>query len=906
MHLARGARVGSYEVVALIGSGGMGEVYRAVDSRLGRSVALKILPDAFSADPDRLARFKREAQVLASLSHSNIGGIYELETEGEVHALVLELVEGPTLADRIAQGALPVDEALGIARQLADALEAAHESGIVHRDLKPANIKLRNDGVVKVLDFGLAKATDPVLSPATSRSSTVTSPAMTQTGVILGTAAYMSPEQALGKQVDRRADIWAFGCVLYEMLTGTKAFRGEVVTETLAAVIRAEPDWTLLPSSTPRQLEALVRRCLRKSVRERLQAIADARIEIDEIRAGEVEPQIATMPAQGPRWKRRLTASLAAVAIALVAGAVAWNLKPAATAQRLVSRQTITLPDGQQLAESQKPTLALAPDDRHLAYVAVRKGEPERLRYLWSFEQGSARLVPGSAGADTPFFSADGQWLGFYNGQNRLMKVPVRGGVAELLLDVVNPFGASWIGERRVAVASLGSVIQEPSDDGRSVKTLTRFDTGETMHQWPSFLPGNRALLFNVMSSSTPGIGVQRFGDDRHRRLIDGADKLMPHYSSSGHVVYAQNGNLMAVPFDLDQLTIPRGAVPTPVLSGVQQIASTPLFSVSSSGSLAYVPGTFQATRWSSLVRIGRDGTELKTFDAPPRYYYQPRVSPDGRRIALDVTEAGEFQVWVYDLVRGQLSPFTYSEDRDNRHALWTLDSKQLLIQSGKEGTRQIFSRPLDGGRLERLTRLASPSSDVDTYTIPSSLCRDGRLLFVRLVPSPELWLLNTVSSSGHVADPVRLDLPMSADGAPQFSPDCRWVAYVLDESGRREVYLRSFPDLNNKRKVSTGGGTEPVWNPDATKQELFYRNGQDMMAVHIDEQGSAVGKIEKLFTGPYATANGGFVRANYDVFPDGSFLMLKPAPQHGPLTQINVVLGWSEEVKRAAPLQAR
>ena len=463
MFLETGARIGVYQVVALIGTGGMGHVYRAIDTRLGRSVALKILPDAFAADSDRLARFKREAQVLASLNHSNIGGIYGLEDEGAVHALVLELIEGPTLADRIALGAIPVDEALAIARQIAEALEAAHELGVVHRDLKPSNIKVRPDGVVKVLDFGLAKAAEPggVLSTTTSHSPTITTPAMTQTGMILGTAAYMSPEQALGKQVDRRADIWAFGCVLYEMLTGTMAFRGEVVTETLAAVIRAEPDWRLLPPATPRRVEALVRRCLKKGERQRLQAIGDARIELDEILSGEAEPQTTKAPAQGPRWKTWVAGSLAGIAVAVTTWLVTSNLKPEPTPRREVTRQTVTLPTGQQLAELRNPILALAPDDRYLAYVATETGKPERQIYLWSFEQGSARSVPGSAGANTPFFSDDAQWLGFYNGENRLMKVPVKGGVAEPLMDVVNPFGVSWIGERRLAVASLGSVSRD-------------------------------------------------------------------------------------------------------------------------------------------------------------------------------------------------------------------------------------------------------------------------------------------------------------------------------------------------------------------------------------------------------------------------------------------------------------
>ena len=418
------------------------------------------------------------------------------------------------------------------------------------------------------------------------------------------------------------------------MLTGTKPFRGEVVTETLAAVIRGEPDWQLLPTATPRRVETLVRRCLKKSERQRLQAIGDARIELDEMLSGEAEPEIARPAAQGPRWKTWVAVSLAGIAIAVTVALVTWNLKPTSAPRRDVSRQTITLPPGQQLAELLKPILALAPDDRHLAYVATQKGEAGRQIYLWSFEQGTARPVPGSAGSDTPFFSEDGQWLGFYNGQNTLMTVPVSGGVPESLVDVVNPYGVSWIGGRRVAVASLGSVIRGLSDDGRTVQSLTQFQTGETLHGWPTFLPGNEALLFNVFSNATT-IAVQRFGDEGHRTVITGGAKQMPRYSPSGHLIYAQTGNLMAVPFDLEQLNVSEGAVPTTVLSGLQHTSGNPLFTVSASGSLAYVPGAFREDDAFTLVRVSRNGTELKTFDAPARYYHQPRVSHDGRRVGV-------------------------------------------------------------------------------------------------------------------------------------------------------------------------------------------------------------------------------------------------------------------------------
>jgi len=885
----------------------MGEVWRATDTKLGRDVAIKALPGALAHDAERLARFEREARVLASLNHSNIAAIYGLEEDHGTRFLILELVEGPSLADTLERGALVIDEALKLAVQIAEALEAAHEQGIIHRDLKPSNIKLRPDGVVKVLDFGLAKAMDSVghTSPDATRSPTITSPAITQTGMILGTAAYMAPEQALGKSVDRRADIWAFGCVLYEMLTGKIAFRGEVVADTLAAVIRAEPDWQLLPPATPPRVEALLRRCLKKDVRQRLQAVGDARIVLEEVLSGEGASEIS--PPRTTARKMWLIGSLVGLSIAIATGLATWNLKPASpTPPRSVSRQTITLPPGQRLAEmtNGKPILALAPDEKHLAYVAVQEGQEARQIYLWSFEEGTARAVANTAGADTPFFSADGQWLGFYNGQNRLMKVPVRGGVAEPLMDIVNPYGVSWIGDRRIAVASLGSVLQTLSDDGRTLQPLTRFDTAETLHQWPSFLPGNNSVLFSVISDRS-AITVQSLGANEHRAVIEGGDKAMPAYSPSGHVIYAQAGNLMAVPFDLERLEVRAKTVPTQVMSGVLQVRESALFSVSAAGSLAYVPGEFLADYSYSLVQVNRDGTERRAFRVPPRFLYQPRLSPDGRRVAMDVREGSVLQVWLYDIEREQLSPFTYPDERDNRHPLWTPDSKRILYQSGREGTRQLFSQAADGGELERLTSFDPPSNDVDTYTYPSSFCHDGRLIFGRLVPTGEIWMLDGTDSPAQSRKPVRLDFPMSVDGAPELSPDCRWLAYVHDESGRREVYVRAFPSLDNKRLISTGGGSEPMWNPDPAKHELFYRNGHDMMAVELSDQGIAR-KPEKLFAGPYLAARGGAARQNYDVFSDGSFLMVKPEAQKRPLTQIIVVLGWSEELKRRVPAEVQ
>jgi eukaryotic-like serine/threonine-protein kinase len=446
-----GSRLGPYEILSAIGAGGMGEVYRARDTKLGRDVAIKVLPEAFSRDADRMARFQREAKLLATLTHPNIAAIHTLEDSGSARALVMELAEGPTLSDRIAQGAIPIDDTLRIARQICDALEYAHEKGIVHRDLKPANIKIAPDNTVKILDFGLAKAMESGPSAEDIANSPTLSRLATQTGVLLGTAAYMSPEQAKAKPVDRRADIWAFGCVLYEMLTGKKAFDGDAVTETLAAVLKNEPDWSQLPAATPPHVRILLRRCLQKDVRQRLQAIGDARISLDEVLSGAPE-DAASLAAVGRHatrswlWPGLVLGSL--LVGAAVAGVAAWNLKP--LPPRRVTRFTITLPLGQHLAGLDQPALALSPDGSELAYIATDQAGDPRQIYLWPMESAEAKPISGTEGASTPFFSPDGQWLGFF-ASGKLKKIPVSSGSAEDLANVGITFGATWGSQGTIA-----------------------------------------------------------------------------------------------------------------------------------------------------------------------------------------------------------------------------------------------------------------------------------------------------------------------------------------------------------------------------------------------------------------------------------------------------------------------
>ncbi|HXQ25319.1 MAG TPA: protein kinase [Candidatus Acidoferrales bacterium] len=900
MPLATGSRLGPYEVLSAIGAGGMGEVYRARDGKLGRDVALKVLPEAFARDAERMARFQREAKVLASLNHPNIATIHGLEDSGKTHALVMEMVEGPTLADRIKQGPIPIDEALRIAKQITEALEYAHERGIVHRDLKPANVKVTSDDAVKVLDFGLAKAIEGDAASIDIANSPTMSRMATLAGVLLGTAAYMSPEQAKAKPVDRRADIWAFGCVLYEMLTGKMAFRGESVTDTLAAVIKEDPDWRLLPAATPIRIRVLLQRCLQKDPKQRLRDIGDARISLEEVLSGAADPTVTTSAERSAKrpW---LWIAAALAGVLLTAGGVGfaiWTLKPSPSAARPVTRTVIDLPTGQHLAGLDNLALALSPDGRDLAYVATTQGASTQQIYLRPMDSAEARPVPGTEGAIDPFFSPDGQWLGFF-ADGKLKKIPVNGAVAQTLGDVVNPHGASWDSEGKIAFVPGLSVLSEMSDAGGDSQTLTRFAVGESSDSWPEFLPDGKAVLF--LAITPPTIAAQPVDGGQRRNLIQGQAGTMPRYATSGHLIYAQAGTLMAVPFDPQRLEVAGPAVPA--VQGVLQ--STELngpaqYSVSNTGSLVYVAGNLQATQ-RRLVWVSRNGSE-QPLSAPLRDYDQPRLSPDGRRIAVDVgiIEIGGTQVDLYDLARDTLSRFTF-EGNLNQYPTWTPDGKRIAFMSGRSGALSVFWQLADGsGGLERLT-------NDQTTSVPFSWSPDGQLMAgVQVAPpaAPEIMVLRLAD---HKAQPFQQTQTGAFEDAPQFSPDGRWIAYASDESGRREIYVQPYPGPGGKWQISTDGGTEPLWNHNG--RELFYRNGNRMMAVDIGTQsGFAVGKPRMLFEGPYLKNGVGYARPNYDVSPDGQrFLMIKPIEQEQAApTQINVVLNWTEELKRLVPVEKK
>jgi len=893
-----GRRLGGYEFLALIDEGGMGQVYRARDLTLPREVAVKVVSPEFTHDAVRRARFRTEAEVLAGFAHPHIAHIYAFaEAEGRF-LLAMELVPGETLAARLARGPLRVSEALDIASQVADALESAHEQGVIHRDLKPANIRITPDGVVKVLDFGLATSVRPALAAGRT---TVT---RTAPGTLLGTVAYMSPEQARGESVDKRTDIWAFGCVLFEMLTGRRLFGSASTAETLALVMTHDIDWSLLPAQVPPAVRALLRRCLERDPRKRLGDVAAIRFALEDM-AGSAEQTATTgdVPSRARATRVRTIAVTTAVtaAVVIVAAVIAfawWRSEPSPEPS---PRRTFTidLPQGRWLGgfASGKPMLAFSPNDNYIAYVATTGAEDARQLYLHSMETNSDEAVPGSVGAHSPFFSPDEEWLGFFSRQNTLMRIPVKGGVApEQVTDVVNPFGATWTEDHRIVVGSFGSVLHVVREEGGVPEVLGRL-TADGAQRWPFSLPGGKALLFKVDA----GVAAQRIGEADRRSLIPGTRSgILPQYSPSGHVVHAQAGNLIATPFDPAHLQV-KGAS-TKVMSGVLQAMGVAHFSLSARGSLVYVPGQVQPNS-SNLVQVNRSGTIERTFGDLGNYN-QPRVAPDGRfvvdRLVAD-EESRLWQLWLYDLKANELKQFTYKTDGDNRHGTW-VGPNELVVQSDrKKKTRQLFLHQIDGSAVQQLTDFPA-TEDLDVYSYPVSFCGDA-LTFVRLVPKAEGWVLHMGDSAGQ-GRRQRLDFPMAGDGAPSLSPDCRWLAYVSDESGEREVWVRPFPDLGKGHQISKGGGNEPVWNRDRNKREIFYRDGQSIVAARITEQGSLEGKAETLFRDSYLPGpnSGSYSRPNYDVFPDGSFLMLKPVEQEQRLTQINVVLNWSEELKRALP----
>ena len=889
MSLLPCTRFGPYEILAVLGAGGMGEVYRARDTRLHRDVAIKVLPELFAKDSDRLARFTREAQTLASLNHPNIAQIHGLEEFGPVRGLVMELVEGEDLAQRLARGSIPIDEVLPIAKQIADALAAAHEQGIVHRDLKPANIKVRSDGTVRVLDFGLAKALEPsgTSGTALSQSPTIISPAITGVGVLLGTAAYMSPEQARGKTVDTRSDIWAFGAVVYEMLTGTRPFDGENVTDTLAAVVRSEPKWDALPDTLSPGLRVVLRRCLEKNPKQRVADIRDVRLALE----GAFEPDVSkgTQRAQAvdhPVWRRMLPMALIATVAVLLTGLTAWSVWPTPTSNgSRPIRFTVGPPEkGQLPPQSTAPALSLSvsPDGTMVTFSAT---DAVGTSALWIRNLGNtaATLLAGTEGASWPFWSPDNRFVGFFAG-GRLLKIAVSGGPAQTVAEAeVNDFGfGSWSSTGVILFSNGPGPLYRVSDTGGTVTRATELDTAvsELQHSMPHFLPDGEHYLFLARSSNPQhtAVYVGALSAKERKRVLLASSAAV--YVPPGYVLFHRDGTLMGQPFDVASLGITGEAVP--VADGVQFNAVTraAAFAASQTGALAY--RTASRTPPRTLVWVSRSGTE-QPLAAPPRGYQQPRISPDGQRIAVQIEER-ESQIWVYDTRLETLTRLTF-EGSQNEVAIWTPDGKRLTYYSNQTGGPfNLFWQSIDGSsRPERLTTST-------TNHVPMSWSADGRrLAFTEAVaPERDIWVLEMTERK-----PVPFIKTSFTEGGAQFSPNGRWIAYVSNESGRAEVYVQPYPGPGGKWQISTDGGSEPMWNRNG--RELFYRSGDRMMAVPVSTQEAfSSGRSQMLFERRYASVQLPQTFQYYDVAPDGQrFLMVKDGEGSSSGTPINVVLNW-------------
>ncbi len=871
MTLASGTKLGPYEILSPLGAGGMGEVYRARDAKLNREVAIKVLPEAVAEDAERLARFQREAQVLASLNHPHIAAIYGLEKVGNVEALVLELVEGETLAERIGAGPIPVDEALAIARQIADALEAAHEKGIVHRDLKPANVKVTPDGKVKVLDFGLAKAlSGDASSPDQTHSPTLTA-AATQAGVVIGTAAYMSPEQARGKAVDKRADIWAFGAVLYEMLAGQKAFEGDTVSDTLAAVLRADIDWSRLPSSTPPAVQNVLRRCLDRDPKHRLRDIGDARIALEDLASsssGAAAPaESPAAPVRRPAWPW-----LAAVIAALLAGTAAGRFA-------LAPRRSSARPVRFEISAGTVSSAAISPDGRQLAIASRGK--------LWvrDLARLEIREIEGTDGAVRPFWSPDSRTIAF-GAHGKLWKVLAEAGAPSAICELAGGLwdddaGGAWLSDGTIVFSNGNAGLWQVSSQGGDPIEVLKVDPKQELDfHTASALPDGRSVVY-VIHRAAEGAGADTLGiwsGGKARRLFEAKGQSLdnPVYSPSGHVLFERsptNAGVWALPFSLKRLAATGEAFL--VSSG----ARGP--SVGSDGTLVVLPP--RRRRPINLAWADRDGKILGRVDEP-RLRGLSAISPDGDRIAATEVSDGKRDIWLYDLKRNTRIRLT--NDGGAESPVWLKDGRSILYESRAASAGSIRRVLADGsGRAEDIVPGAgrpgvSARGDLFFYATRSG---DGWRLWYRSL------------ADGKEKPALFLDQAFySIDAVP--SPDGRFVAYeAWSGPGASEIFLRRFPPSEGVWQVSSNGGTSPRWSSDG---RLFFAQGADILEVPLTTDPDVrLGAPTRLFR--RTSPGGGNVPPAFDVSPDGKrFLIYEPA---GDMTdeRIVVALDWFAELRR-------
>ena len=890
--LAVGRRLGIYEIVARIGAGGMGDVYQARDTKLGRSVAIKVLRLEFDHDPERLSRFQREARLLASLNHPNIATIYGLEQSGDTQYLVMELVPGKTLAEKLKAGALDTTEALAIALQICAALESAHEQGIVHRDLKPANVEVMPDGRVKVLDFGLAKAFAGEFDADTQRS--LAKAAGSEAGTILGTPAYMSPEQVRGKSVDKRADIWAFGCVFYEMLSERRAFDAESITEVLAAVLTKEPDWASLPKTTPPAIQRLLRRCLVKEPKQRLRDIGDARITIEEAQTGDgvvAELHNAMQSSAAPkvessRW-RALPWALAVCAILVAAFATYFLLRPKRTGD--VVRFSVLAPAN----TSFRPWgsfLSLSPDGRKLAFVIERAGKTKSALWVRALDSLAAESLPGVEGAHLPFWSPDSRYIGFFTEDGKLEKIPVSGGPPQVLCDVHAGGGGTWNRDGVILFSDGNKLYRVPEVGGTPTPVADAAEAGQkSFYFFPQFLPDQRHFLFFLITGTTHrGYGrsfaaAGSVDSTKTERLFESLSQAL--YAPPGYLLYVTQGTLVAQAFDADRLRSTGQPVPIGTGVGLSRAWNYGLgyFSLSQNGVLAYQTGPSGPI--SQMTWYDRKGETLGTI-AEPAVRLTPALSHDETKIAVPTGEIGGSDIWVYDLKRGAESRLTVNAS-DNFNPVWSPDGKNVMYSSWRSGHLDIYQQAANGlGNAEPISGSEDPPKALNDVS------PDGRYAIYDTAGSTELtelWVLSLVGE--RKLFPFVQGNGFGAREA-QFSPDGRYVAYASHESGKYEIYVQSFPQHLGKWQISTSGGEEPAWSRDG--KELFYLTPEDkLMAVEVH---TVAGQFQPEIPKPQFQAQlvqGLLWRNRYVVSANGQqFLMLSPV-RNSEGNAITVVLNW-------------
>jgi serine/threonine-protein kinase len=883
--------IAHYRIISKLGEGGMGAVYRATDTRLNRDVAIKVLPDAFAADPDRLARFTREAQVLASMNHPNIAAIHGVEER----ALILELVEGPTLAERIAQGPLPTDEAIDIARQIAEALECAHERGIVHRDLKPANVKVTPEGQVKVLDFGLAKALTPELAPGDPMSSPTVTMRSTMAGMIMGTAGYMAPEQAKGKPADRRADIWAFGVVLVEMLTGRLMYTGETVSETLASVIKDEPDLSGLPAETPERVLRLLRRCLDKDPKKRLQAIGEARVAIDnpEEPAAAAPVAVTATPARrgAPWW---VVAAAALVAVAAVAGLLWQAMRPVS---HPLERFRADL--GPDAIAGNRTTVAISPDGTRLAFPVRTAGSRAIATRVMS--ASTASVLSGTDNASDMFFSPDGQWIGFFD-STKLKKVSVQGGAPVTLCSVGVARGAAWGGDGFIYGTFDGLHLSRVPEAGGNPEILTDPEKrGVRTDRWPQILPGGESILLTVGASLSAGgyddASIAVYSVKNRQVKIVQRGGYYGRYLPSGHLVFVHEGTLFGVRFDLKHMET-RGT-PAPVL---EDLAANPAqgggqFDFSAKGTMVYVSGT-TGSGSHPLLWMDRSGKQLPLMDAPAKQSRMPRLSPDGKLVAF----AMNGDIYVYDQARNATSRITFDPGAHAEWPVWTPDGKHI-VYSPNAGIWWVRS---DGsGKPEVIY-------DSKTNDLASSLTPDGKVLvFHEDGRNRDLYTLQLDLTDPDHPKSGKPELFLATPGADvdgSFSPDGKWLAYATNESGAYQVFVRPFPEGAQgagQAQISSVSGHFPVWS--RTAREMFYlaNDGRIMVVPYVVEGGAFRPGKPQAWSERTIGTTGVFIP--YDLAPDGKRFVVFPGPESaagGEKANLHVtfLLNFFDEMRRRMP----